>query len=453
MIFKIAKLSTFLCLICLNIAQAGNEVKPGSGLDQLAGTYWLAETHKVTIEQEDGEWVLQIDENDKKIIKPTGINEGHVPELGISIQGAGENELVIKRYGLTVKISDDKRSVNGYGNKPIPDVIDELMPRLMIARNVPGTSVALIQNGDVSYLKQFGLKTAGQEPPVTENTIFEAASMSKPVFAYVVLQLVEEGLLNLDTPLVEYLGKPYIENDERHERITARMVLSHTSGFPNWRKGGWRKGGPVPILFEPGTSFRYSGEGFLFLQKVVEKLTNTPLDELMKERLLKPLGMNHSSYVWQDRYDAFAAGGHYKNGLPKKNRSIYHTPNAAFTLYTTPADYAKFLIEMMKDDRSAGHSLNSDSITQMLSIQSDAEGRTPIVRRSGETEGTVHFGLGWKIEAIPSGHRINHTGSNGTGFRCLSEFNPRTKNGIVILTNGIGGAQLRNELMRYAGEE
>src|SRR5699024_337602 len=136
---------------------------------------------------------------------------------------------------------------------------------------------------------------------------------------------------------------------------------SHTSGFPNWRSGGWRSGGPIPVHFEPGSDFRYSGEGFLFLQQVVEKLTGIPTEEFIQDRLIEPLGMNSSSYVWQQGYDSLAAAGHTTEGhIPERERRLYETPNTAFTLYTTPYDYSLFLLEMMRADRSASHSLSAD---------------------------------------------------------------------------------------------
>ncbi|MFN7141390.1 MAG: cyanophycinase, partial [Limisphaerales bacterium] len=180
-----------------------------------------------------------------------------------------------------------------------PAVCNAVVPELMQKWKVPGVSIAAIRNHKLSWTGQYGIKTVGKTEKVEATTIFEAASMSKPVFAYVVLQLAQEGLLDLDQPLVEILGKPYIETDDRHKRITARMVLTHTSGFPNWRPGGSRSNGPIPIHFEPGTQMRYSGEGFLFLQRAVEKLTGMPLNDLVQQRLFQPLGMTNSSYVWR----------------------------------------------------------------------------------------------------------------------------------------------------------
>src|SRR5690606_19586367 len=168
----------------------------------------------------------------------------------------------------------------------IPEIINAVTPALMEDASVPGVSVALVQDHEIAWLGQYGVTSADDPKPVTAKTLFEAASMSKPAFALVVLRLVEEGVLDLDTPLADYLGRPYIEDEPLHKRITARMVLSHRTGFPNWRPGGWRKGGPLPVKFVPGTGYGYSGEGFLFLQRVIEHLTGQTTEDLTREHLL-----------------------------------------------------------------------------------------------------------------------------------------------------------------------
>ena len=134
---------------------------------------------------------------------------------------------------------------------------------------IPGLSMVVIENGEVALHFELGVKNTETKESVDEETLFETASLSKPVFAYGVLKLVEKGKLDLDKPLVAYLPYPDIANDERGHSITARMVLAHTTGFPNWRP----KNAPLKIHFQPGDRFSYSGEGFLFLQKVVEQVT------------------------------------------------------------------------------------------------------------------------------------------------------------------------------------
>lgn len=335
---------------------------------------------------------------------------------------------------------------------PVAQLCDRVVPELMRKARVPGVAVALVRRHELVWLGHYGVKTAGRDEAVDRDTIFEAASMSKPVFAYAVLQLVQEGLLDLDRPLVQYLGAPYPNADPRHDRITARMVLTHTAGFPNWRPGGRRGGGPLPIHFEPGTEQRYSGEGFQFLQRAVEKLTGTALPDLMQRRLFAPLGLQVSSYVWRDEFAAAAAAGHTRDGkLPAEARPFYRDGNAAFTLYTTPAEYARFIIEMMRPERSATHSLNQATLNAMLTAH-PIIGVRPEQSDGEEGGGTIRFGLGWRVDDSPAGLRVHHSGSNRTGFRCYTEFYPETGDGIVIMTNASSGNKVWSELVRQLHE-
>src|SRR6516162_6749994 len=212
------------------------------------------------------------------------------------------------------------------------------IPKLMKEGDVPGLSITLVRGGKISWQQNFGVKNEKTGQPVDDNTIFEAASLSKPVFAYAVLKLVEQGKIGLDVPLTSYLSKPYIAGDPRLQKITARLVLSHRTGFPNWRGDG----NPLTIHFAPGERFSYSGEGFVYLQRAVEQIEGKPLDEVMNALVFTPLGMTSSSYVWRPDFDQRTATGHDSDGIPQD----LWKPNeagAASTLNTTAHDYALFV--------------------------------------------------------------------------------------------------------------
>ena len=177
-------------------------------------------------------------------------------------------------------------------------------PELMKKDRVPGLEIALIRNGKTTWIHAFGVKDAKTNQAVSNETTFEAASLGKPVFAYAVLKLVDQGKLSLDVPLTTYLPKPYIADDPRLSKITARLILSHRSGFPNWRSDDG-----LHIYFPPGDRFSYSGEGYIYLQRVVEQITGKPLNEYMTEAVFKPLGMTSSSYIWRPEFDALTATG------------------------------------------------------------------------------------------------------------------------------------------------
>lgn len=317
--------------------------------------------------------------------------------------------------------------------------LEEQTPALMEKLHVPGVSIAIIENNRIAWTGTWGVKRADADEKIDERTLFEAASMSKPLFAYAVLKLIEKNQLDLDRPLVQYLDKPYLDDQPDHKLITARMVLTHTTGFPNWRKDGWRKGGPLPVNFKPGTKYGYSGEGFLYLQRVVEHITREPLAAFMKRVLMTDIGMSASSYEFDEKRQDDYSGGHDNDGKFKTGRSFYREGNAAFTLYTTPSDYARFLVEIMKRNRSAPHTLSKESIETML---------TPAVRVGAEKDGWT--GLSWRIHKTESGMRVSHSGSNGSGFRCYSRFYPDRKAGIVIMTNSYSGRKFWEALIEFA---
>ena len=233
--------------------------------------------------------------------------------------------------------------------------LERLIPQLMADGSVPGLSALLIRDNKVFWQRAFGVMNVETKQPVTPDTIFEAASLSKPVFAYGVLKLVDAGKLDLDTPLVKYLPGAYVENDERLNQITARIVLSHRTGFPNWRRNDQLK-----INFTPGERFSYSGEGFVYLQKVVERLTGEPLDAFMQKTVLAPLGMTSSSFVWQAAYESRKTYGHDSFGTVTGRRKPAEA-NAAASLHTTAADYARFVTAVM-----TGAGLKKKTAREML---------------------------------------------------------------------------------------
>lgn len=330
---------------------------------------------------------------------------------------------------------------------PADAAMDTVLPLLMSRHRIPGAAVLQIENGKVVSEMYCGLRNADGSDRVDAGTVFEAASMTKPLCAHAALKLVEQRLLDLDKPLVDYLGKPYIEGEPLHHKITARMVLTHTSGFPNWRP----KGGVLKVRHEPGTAYHYSGEGILMLQRAIEAITREDYEAHMQRTLLKPLGMTSSSHVWQaDRAD-LAAAGHDADGKPKAPRRLYDAANAAYSLYCTPRDYARFVLEMMNPDRTGAHSLSAASLRLMLTPASPPTGRQPLARQGLAGTGELRFGLGWAIEPTPSGPRFRHSGSNGTGFRSYVEFDPAAGHGLLIMTNAVNGDRLWKDLVSRIG--
>src|SRR5579863_37794 len=212
------------------------------------------------------------------------------------------------------------------------------IPTLMEKAGVPGLSIAVIRDGKTAWTESFGVRNAETKKPVENDTMFNVGSLSKPVFAYGVLKLVDAGKLKLDEPLAPYLPREMTEGDPRFLQITARLVLSHRTGFPNWPGDGK----PLTIHFTPGERFSYSGSGMVLLQKAVEKITGKLLNDYMQEAVFAPLGMKHSSYVWNPAFENEVAIGHDVSGAPVDLFKADQA-NAAASLETTAEDYAMFL--------------------------------------------------------------------------------------------------------------
>ncbi len=311
------------------------------------------------------------------------------------------------------------------------------IPQIMEKATVPGLSIAVIRDGELIWTKGFGVKNLETKDPVTNETVYEAASFSKPVYAYAVLKLVERGQLNLDKPLYEYVSDDYIEqnylgrkiDDERFRKITARMVLTHTPGFPNWRGRDSLK-----INFEPGEKFSYSGEGFGYLQKVVEKISGLSLNDFMKKEVFDPLGMTSSSYIWQESYEKNTASPHNmmqevaKKGKPQRG-------HAAASLHTGAADFAKFIMAIMNHT-----GLQSSIIDSML---------TPQVIVDPEDTKKVVWGLGVGLQKTLHGISYWHWGDNGN-FKCFFVAFPQQKIGIVYFTNSNFGLAVRKQIVELA---
>jgi len=359
----------------------------------------------------------------------------------------------VRWAGYTSLLKIDQNSLNIFPDlEETVNKLETLTPKLMNELKVPGVSICLIQNKEIAFSKSFGVSDASLKTEVTEKTMFEACSMSKPVFAYLVLELVEQGKLELDNPLYEYLLEEFVCTDEDYpKQITARMILSHTSGLPNWRKGSEENESPLPIYFKPETKFQYSGEGIYYLQRVVEHITNESLESFAKRTLFDRLGLESTSFVWTEKLNPQIATGHNAEGNCNERKKYLHG-NAAYTLYTTSDEYAKLIIEIMKPGNQNDYSLSNSMIKEMLTHQIRVDTRD-VIDRPGRNMGLQGFrGLGWAIDSTITGDVVYHSGANQTGFRCYSQFSPKDGSGIVIMTNGENGSELWQRLIKVIGD-
>ncbi len=318
--------------------------------------------------------------------------------------------------------------------------LDSVLGRALAIPGVTAAAAAVVQNDRVVYNHAVGVLKVGSKTSASPETVFRAASLSKPVFAYLVLKLADEMVLDLDRPLCEYLSKPLPEypgysdlaRETRWRAITARMVLSHTTGFPNWR---WQNPDKkLTILFNPGARFSYSGEGYCYLQFIVESLTGRGLEDLAREKVFIPLGMGRSSYVWQPRFDGAVAVD--LEGIPPVFREKIRTEaNAAGSLLTTAADYARFLLAAMK-----GNGLRQATFAMMLRSQVTISARGLFGAQSSESpEGNRYEGLAWALGwgAFRStyGNAYFHVGAE-PGFENYAAYFVDQKTGYVLLSSG-----------------
>jgi CubicO group peptidase (beta-lactamase class C family) len=315
--------------------------------------------------------------------------------------------------------------------------LETQIPTLMKELLVPGVSVVMIRDGAIAWRRAFGVKDASTKQPVDTETIFEAASMSKPVFAYAVLKLCEKKVLELDTPLVTYGAPPFLERDPRVKLITPRHVLSHSTGFQNWRSDAE----PLRIHFTPGTQYQYSGEGFAWLQSVVSHVTGQAIEPFMKANLLEPFGMTTSGYIWNDTFAARAARPHDVKGRPEDNRKRSAADVARFAaagdLHATPTEYAKFLVEVIAPRPPDAFRLTAASLKEMS---------RPHVK---EPNAWGHRGLGWQLVHTDKGEIIQHGGDN-PGFHAFAAASIEHRFGAVVMTNGDNGATLIGRFLSNA---
>jgi len=306
---------------------------------------------------------------------------------------------------------------------------------------VTGAYVVLIRNTRIDWHRGFGVKNADTQVPIDDATIFEIASLTKPVFAYGVLTLVDSGKLDLDTPLAQYLPAIALAGDSRSTLITTRMVLSHTTGFQNELHPGER----LQIYFTPGERFSYSGEGFLYLQKVVEHITGERLDVFMKRTVFDPLGMTSASYVWQDGFETLMANGHNAAGVVAER--IKPTEVKLPWLHMTALDYGKFVIAVMN-----GVALKEATVRLMLTPQVHINESCVFCLSpgTGRVSSSLSWGLGWALERTEAGQAFWHWGENRGEFQTFAMAYPKEKTGIVVFTNSGNGFSILPEIVSAA---
>ena len=357
---------------------------------------------------------------------------------------------------------------------PNADFLSRL-PQLMEIAGVPGLSMSVVQGGRIAWTHYRGIMDATTNQLVSADTLWPAASLSKPAFAFAALHLVDEGKLDLDRPLKSYVPD-HAPDDPRGNKIAARHVLSHSSGLRNWRQ---RADQPLIPDFDPGARFQYSGEGIYYLQRAVEHITGMGFEQFMEERLFNPLGMSSSTYSWRRDMATRLVSGH-DQGQPRQSPSKdlgqrlldlaeqqkkplatfkhedlvtamqsmspapptlpnFMLPNAAASLVTTPTDYARFLIELL-EDHSAAIDLKPATRKLMFTAQS---------RINSALQWGLGIGLEQQFDVASDPNFLWHWGDNGS-WKNFVLAHPETKSAIVIFTNGSRGLNVAQRVMTAA---
>jgi CubicO group peptidase (beta-lactamase class C family) len=303
---------------------------------------------------------------------------------------------------------------------------------LLKQHHIPSIGIGIINYGKLQQIRLFGDKKLGS--PVSYNSIYKVASLTKPIVALLTLKLIDSGKLGLDEPLYKYYIDPDIKDTEEVKLLTPRIILSHQTGFPNWRY--LDKSNILKFEFKPGTKYQYSGEGFEFLRKALVSKFNKPIEQLAQEHLFEPLNMQDTHFTWDKDMDVKRyAQEHDEMGKPIDFKK--HTKaNAAANLLTTIEDYSKFMVHILD-----GAGISKKLYQEMISKQ--------VNEKPG-----IDFGLGWEIfNDVGQGEfALQHTGGD-YGIKALALLLPKSKRGIVIFVNSENGIKVWGKIIReYFGE-
>jgi CubicO group peptidase (beta-lactamase class C family) len=370
---------------------------------------------------------------------------------------------------------DDSSGLTGTAPTDQPPSLPQPeLERMLRLAAVPSVALAMVEGTRVTT-RMAGVRRAGEATPTSADTVYAAASLTKPVVAYTLLALAHDGVLSLDRPVADYLPLPNA-GDARARTITARHLLSHSGGWRNWRNNMQQA---LTADFEPGSRWSYSGEGYFFLQRVLEKLTGRALGVLVRERVFQPLGMARSALALGEALEPHLAVGHNGRGEPvpafgrpallEMRRLVaarggtiddltvedaeqalrtadaalpvlpnFLVPNAAASLYTTITDFTRFL-QHLCSARAAGGAAAA-VVAQMF---------TPQVRGND----VIQWGLGLGLETTPRGVAGWQWGDN-PGYKHFCFANPSAGTAMVVFTNGDRGARVYERVIRaLTGED
>lgn len=321
-------------------------------------------------------------------------------------------------------------------NRGLPP--EDALKKLMQDSHIPGMSIASVADGKIQTAS-LGIADVESKKAVTENTVFWACSLSKPVFAYLIIKLIQDGKLEKEFLDAKLWDETRLGKRGDKEWLTPRLLLSHQTGLPNEGPAS----GVLEFKFKPGEGYQYSGTGFLFLQKILEERTGESLEDLAKQHLFIPLGMIHSSFSMPAAETMAEGHDDYQHHQQRCYLQIGNNRSAAGSLHTTADDYARFLQHCMNDK-----DFMTLLIPQKINMERDIEAKGKVDER------TLHFidwGLGWGIQKHHDREIAFHWG-HGDGARAFVALDLTAKNAVVYFTNSTNGLAPVLELMRPVGD-
>ena len=311
---------------------------------------------------------------------------------------------------------------------------------LMKKENVPGMQVVYTKGTTVSSYN-LGVRRAGTGQAMAATSTLQGASLGKVMLAYTTLRLLDRGVLDLDKPLLSYYPYPRLQAEPRANRITARMVLAHTTGLPNWAENPttptWHTSG-LHLEYAPDSCWNYSGEGYVFLQKTLEHLTGKSFTVLVQEEVFKPLGLKNSSFSWRPAFETTVCAGHDAQGQPAPVQR-FTEPYGAYSLYTTAADYSRFLQAIM-----TGRGLQP-ATSRLLTTPASLADRCG--HATTATDAAIAWACGVGLATTSRGLAQWHWGDNGD-FKGFFMTLPDQRESVLLLTNSANGARLTDEVLR-----
>jgi CubicO group peptidase (beta-lactamase class C family) len=315
------------------------------------------------------------------------------------------------------------------------------IPRLLAENSIPSVSIAHIEEGKVVFIGAYGSQAPGV--PATIRTLYNIASLSKPISAEVILRLVSQGSVTLDEPMYLYWIDPDIANDERRKLLTPRLALSHQTGFPNWRR---QTNHVLTFKHNPGEAYGYSGEGYEYVARFAQKKMATDFETLAQHLVLDPLGMTDTAYTRRPWFDGRIA-------LPADTQGKILKPEiadewvASDLVYTTPSDYAKFVRSVMRDDALTPAVARERSRVQI--VEQSALCSSPKTEGCPDPAG---FGLGWEVFTIANETYLTHDGSDD-GVSTFVYINLTRKTATVIFANSSNGRKIMLPILDLLGKD